>query len=186
MRVPSLSGDVEGEGFPRRLPSAPRPPPSTALGRGAGRGPRVRPRGSRRRVLQNNHSLKSETGGSVRRHREAGSRARKAALREGAAKRGRRRPPRRRTVQRAPWARRVPAPPCGRPLAGRGAAGRGRPAYFSLRGWLPTAPPHTHTPRTHTHFFPGPTINLLGVALKKKLTSQDSPASLCTGQFGRI
>lgn len=28
MRVPSLSGDVEGEGFPRRLPSAPRPSPS--------------------------------------------------------------------------------------------------------------------------------------------------------------
>lgn len=141
----------------------------------------MRPRGPRRRVLQNNHSLESETGGSARRHREAGSRARRAALREGAAKRD----PRRRPVQRAPWARRVPAPPCGRPMAGRGAAGRGRPAYFSLRGWLPIAPP---PPRTHTHIFfsPGPTINLLGVALKKKLTSQDIPASLCAGQLGRI
>lgn len=31
-------------------------PPSTTLGRGAGRGPRERPQGPRRRVLENNHS----------------------------------------------------------------------------------------------------------------------------------
>lgn len=143
MRVPLLSGDVEGEGFPRLLPSAPRPPlpTSTAPGRGAGRGPRERPRGPRRRVLEIITVLKSETGGSVRRHRQAGSRARRAARREGPAARGRRRPPRRRPVQQAPRARRVPAPPCGRVLAGRGASGRGGPAYFSLGGWLPTAPP---------------------------------------------
>lgn len=41
MRVSSLSGDVEGEGFPCPLPSAPRPPPPPHLhpirkGRGAG------------------------------------------------------------------------------------------------------------------------------------------------------
>lgn len=120
----------------------------------------------------------------MRRHLEAGSRARRAALREGAAKRGRRRPPRRRPVQREPWARWVPAPPCGRALAGRGAAGRGRPAYFSRPGWLPTASPNPQ----HTLFFfpPGPTINLLGVALKTKLTSQDIPAALPAGQLGCI
>lgn len=175
----SLAGSRARRGLP--------PPPPWEGARGGA--PRVRPRGPGRRILQNNHSLHSETGGPVRRHREAGSRARRAALREGAAERGRRRPPRRRPVQREPWARRVPAPPCGRALAGRGAAGRGRPAYLSLRGWLPTA--SLPQPRTRTHilfFFPpsGPTINLLGVALKTKLTGRDIPASLCMGQLGRI
>lgn len=74
---------------------------------------------------------------------------------------GRRRPSRRHPEQRAPWASWVSAPPCGRVLAGRNAAGRGRPAYFPLRGWLPTAsrPPP---------FLFGPAINLLGVAFKTK------------------
>lgn len=113
---------------------------STAWERGAGRGPCEGCRGALGAGFQKIITvLKSETGGSVRRHREAGSRARRAARREGAAAHGRRRPSRRHPEQRAPWAPWVSAPPCGRALAGRSAAGQGRPAYFPFRGWLPTA-----------------------------------------------
>lgn len=140
MWVPSLSGDVEGEGFPRRLPGSPTPhtPPREGARGGAPESRRAGLGAGFQKIIT---VLKGETGSSVRRHRQARSRARRFARREGAATRGRRRPPRRRWLQRAPWARRVPAPPCGRALAGRGAAGRGRPAYSSLSGWLPTASP---------------------------------------------
>lgn len=100
--------------------------------------------------------LKSETGSSVRRHRQAGSRARRAARREGAATRGRRRPLRRRPLQRAPWARRVPAPPCGLALAGRPWAGL---ACLFFPRWLAA---HCFPPPSI--LFWGPTINLLGVS----------------------
>lgn len=167
MRVPLLSRDVEGEGFPRRLPSAPRAPPTpphthTQPWKGARGGAPESGRSGLGAGFQKIITvLKSETGSSVRRHRQAGSPARRAARREGAATRGRRRPPRRRGLQRAPWARRVPAPPCGLALAGHSASGRGRPAYSSLSGWLPTAYPHLF-------FSPSPTINLLGESWKTK------------------
>lgn len=146
MRVSSLSGDVEGEGFPCPLPSAPRPPPPPhphpiRKGRGAAPPPRKRPRGHGLRVLENNRSPKDETGGSVRRHREAESPARRAARGEGAAVRSRPHPRWRRPVQRASWTHRAPAPPCGRVLVGCGTAppgGAGLP-ISPLEPWLPTA-----------------------------------------------
>lgn len=130
MRVSSLSGDVEGEGFPCPLLSAPRPPPPPPAPqphphpkrKGRGAGPRKRPLGLGLRVLENNRSPEDETGGSVRRHREAESPARRAARGEGAAVRSRPHPRRRRPVQRASWAHRAPEPPCGRVLAGCGTA----------------------------------------------------------------
>lgn len=144
MRVSSLSGDVEGEGFPYPLPSAPRPPPpphTHPKRKGHGAGPRKRPRGHGLRVLENNRSPKNETGGSVRRHREAESPARRAARGEGAAVRSRPHPQWRRPVQRASWMHRAPAPPCGRVLVGCGTAppgGAGLP-ISPLGAWLPTA-----------------------------------------------
>lgn len=65
MRVSSHSGDVEGEGFPRLLPSAPwppylLPPHPHPKRKGLGAGPRKRPRGPELRVLEKkNRSLKT-------------------------------------------------------------------------------------------------------------------------------
>lgn len=135
MRVSSLSGDVEGEGFPCPLPSAaPHPHPQKKGARG---GARKRPRGLGLRVLENNRSPEAETGGSVRRHREAENPTLRAARGEGAAVRSRPHPQRRRPVQRASWTHRASAPPCGRVLAGCGTAppgGAGLPIFPSEPG----------------------------------------------------
>ena len=125
------------------LPTSSPPSPTKRKGRGAG--PRKRPRRPGLRVLEKekkkkkkkNRSPEDETGGSVRRHREAESPARRAARGEGAAVRSRPHPQRRRPVQRASWAHRAPAPPCGRVLAGCGAAspgGAGLPIFHSEPG----------------------------------------------------
>lgn len=143
MRVSSHSGDVEGEGFPRLLRSAPWPPypPSSPPQKEGARG--GAPKGTARAWApgfrgKKNRSPVDETGGSVRRHREAESPARRAARGEGAAVRSRPHPQRRRPVQRASWAHRAPAPPCGRVLAGCGAAppgGAGLPIFQSEPGY---------------------------------------------------
>lgn len=133
MRVSSLSGDVEGEGFPRLLLSAPPLYPTQKEGARGGAGPLKRSHWPGLRVLENNRSPEEdETGVSVRRHREAESLARRAARGEGAAVRSHPHPPRRRPVQRASRTHWAAAPPCGRVLVGCGASppgGAGLPIF---------------------------------------------------------
>lgn len=177
MRVPSLSGDVEGEGFPRRLQSAPRPPYfSTALGRGAGRGPRERPRGPLRRVLENNHSPEERDGrfsAAPPRGREPGAQSRS----QGGCGRAR---------SSAPSA----APPgAAGALGAQGIRASLRPGLGPARRRRAGPACLFSPPWLAAHCFPppffGPAINLLGAALKTKLTRQDIPA-LYAGQLGRI
>lgn len=187
MRVPSLSGDVKERdslASTRVRRGLPCPPYTRRPGKGRGAGPREWARWPWRRVLQNNHSPEKQDwqfNAAPPPGQEPGAQSR---LQGG---RGR------------AWSSAPSAAPPGaagalgtqgiraalRPgLAGRGAAGRGRPAYFSLSGLAAHCFPPISLSLSFLFFVP--TINLLGVPLKTKLTSQDIPAALYARQLGCI